>query len=505
MVLDIEVGPDYFRGGPAAVRQFGAALRARIPAEFHLGLCLDARGNHPNDIHIQEWLPFVNSLHPMTYHLDFGVSPETAVLNAFKSLAKYQKPIVPMLQGYGLNNRDRDELRRGAKTAFDEMDAPGISIFRFGSLGPKEFEAIRKIDIPEPERGIEVTTFPFTNGQLWDAVVVVSQFLKQDGRWMIVSAGLDNLLDHPDRNYQGVAVRNLPGLTGNEKELIERVLNGQKLVEIVVDKPILGRFTNQQVINAFAEAADKLGRRDEYWTWVEQSGLAEIVKARHSRYTLKPLETLPLDAIIRAAVIKALVGVAPLGDVGGALPVPWVSQAGRGAANSFNDCGQACIAMFLRAYNQPGAGMTVDQLTQMLGGTTGKTGVEDLRGLARRASNGGLQLERLQLRPELGAMGTLRSALAQRKPIILLVQWVATGFQRFGSADVAPGAVNIPHWFVVVGAQNDEFLINDPLFFATARTGKGGAAIPISAGVLDAARLAGGFVAIVPTTPLPVG
>src|SRR5215831_9929464 len=44
LVLDIEVGSQYYTGGAQAVSQFVQKLQSSIPAGFHIGLCLDARG-----------------------------------------------------------------------------------------------------------------------------------------------------------------------------------------------------------------------------------------------------------------------------------------------------------------------------------------------------------------------------------------------------------------------------------------------------------------------------
>lgn len=147
VLLDVESGPGYFSGGAAAARDLIQKIRSGIAPEFHLGLNLDARGSHPKDIHIEEWRSSIQSLHPMVYHKDFGVDVNTALADAFRTMAPLNLPIVPMLQAYGgVNPAD---IATGAKTSFDTYHAAGVSIYRLGSMGAKEFAAVKSI-VPPP-------------------------------------------------------------------------------------------------------------------------------------------------------------------------------------------------------------------------------------------------------------------------------------------------------------------------------------------------------------------
>ena len=108
---------------------------------FILHLNLDARGQHPQNIHIDEWIPHVNSLHPMVYHWHFSEGtrgPRAYIDEAFRSLAQYNLPITPMLQAY----RDPSTgTQVPANQVYDagvysfEKGAAGISYFRLGSAG----------------------------------------------------------------------------------------------------------------------------------------------------------------------------------------------------------------------------------------------------------------------------------------------------------------------------------------------------------------------------------
>jgi len=143
MLLDVESGPGYFSGGAAAARDLIQKIRAGISPQFHLGLNLDARGAHPKHIHIQEWLPHVQSLHPMVYHKDFGLRVDVALADAFRVLGGFGLPIIPMLQAY--NNVLPADITTGAKISFETYGAPGVTIFRLGTMGADEYAAVRAI------------------------------------------------------------------------------------------------------------------------------------------------------------------------------------------------------------------------------------------------------------------------------------------------------------------------------------------------------------------------
>lgn len=153
MLLDVEVGEGYFGGQTAeTARRLITRVRNAAPNGFHLALNLDARGNHPRNIHIDEWLPYVDSLHPMVYHWHFSEGtrgPKTYIDEAFFNLAKYNKPIVPMLQTYedpSSGTRVPESHVYEAGVYSFQKGAPGISYFRLGTAGPPEFNAISKID-----------------------------------------------------------------------------------------------------------------------------------------------------------------------------------------------------------------------------------------------------------------------------------------------------------------------------------------------------------------------
>ncbi len=159
MILDVEAGERYFGSHPPEVaRDLITRVRSEIPADCHLGLCFFARGDEPAKIHIDEWLPHVQSLHPMVYHWDFsnGTSgPQPYLDEAFERLAPYELPIVPILGTYPDPDSGKPvpeaHMVEAAHYALAK-GAAGISYFVLstavdGCAGPPQFSAIRQVQI----------------------------------------------------------------------------------------------------------------------------------------------------------------------------------------------------------------------------------------------------------------------------------------------------------------------------------------------------------------------
>jgi murein DD-endopeptidase MepM/ murein hydrolase activator NlpD len=153
MLLDVEDGAGYFGGQTAeTARALITKIRAGIPSDFHLALNFDARGRHPANIHINEWLPHVQSLHPMVYHWHFSEGtrgPTTYLDEAFRVCRQYNLPVAPMLQAYpdpssGTRVPEDDIFAAGVYSF--QKGAAGISYFRLGTAGPPDFTAISRID-----------------------------------------------------------------------------------------------------------------------------------------------------------------------------------------------------------------------------------------------------------------------------------------------------------------------------------------------------------------------
>lgn len=474
MILDVEVGSSYFRGGPQAARDMGDLIRRGAPVGFHVGLCLDARGNHPRDIHIDQWLPFINSLHPMVYHGEFGLRPAEALGNAFTALARYNRPIIPMLQAYNLD--DAGEIAEAGDAAFRGQAAQGASFYRMGSLGPDEFRSLQKIVIPALD---DVTReYSFTNQQLLDAITIAATFVSEDPDEWVQSAGLEHIDHSPSANYRGVSISQLPGLTRQERTLIQDALDGKlapgDAQRATTDDPVVGKYTNQQIINAFFEAASQAGQRDTYFDLIRDAGLVNIAKNRTAPYRGEAIPRLPnIPNTVKRLIMLALRKMAQLGE-SRTLDVPWVSQLGANAPGGF-DCGQACVLMLLRYYMPDRhANTEVLDLTNI---RSGKTTAQALVSLAARF---GLTLGTLDMDPT--RLDDLRATIANGKPVILLVNYIDLGYTK---AHLTSGLDQGLHWIVVHGFQDDDtFVFHDPLWGenqTNANGNMGGSNITISA------------------------
>jgi len=480
-ILDVEVGASYYLGGATVAQIMGDQLRLRIPDGFHLALCLDARGNHPRDISISRWLPNIDSLHPMVYHQVFGITPEQAVVDALTALEPFGLPVIPMLQAYDLT--DANEIKRAGEHALNKAPtrnkALGISIYPYGRMGEKELAAVNAITVPtlrtRQKKGITPTPADFTNQDMINAFAAAAKaFGEPQNFWTwVTSANLAHMANDRTRPYSGLAVDNLPGLSLDQKSLIKRALAGESLEGLTPVQErdrYLGKVTNQQVINAFFEAARSAGNRDDFFLWIQQSGLAAIADNRQGTYSNPPISTLAnLKEEWRTTIINLLIAEAERNPVTGdtkRLNVPYVSQIDeRGLGN--NDCGQASVLMLLKYYGMAGS-LTVKDLHNQ---TPGKTSAEQLVALAKRNALATLKVDRT-----LPNVDTFRAILDNGRPIILLVDYKKLMFPVHLASGVDQGL----HWFVLIGYTKTGFIVHDPLWAKIARNGKGGADLDIT-------------------------
>lgn len=154
MILDVEAGPCYFGGQPPEVAHaLITQVRQGLPPTFHLGLCLFADNGEADAIHLDVWLPCVQSLHPMVYHWEHSRAtsrPEPYLDRAFGALSPYGLPIVPLLQTYPDPTTGADppgEHIYAATVHALRRGAPGVGYFRWGAASPAAFEAIRRVSL----------------------------------------------------------------------------------------------------------------------------------------------------------------------------------------------------------------------------------------------------------------------------------------------------------------------------------------------------------------------
>jgi hypothetical protein len=152
MLLDLESGSNFFVGNRAAAQALAVGLRSRLGANFHLGLAFDARGAHPQLLWVQDvWFPEVDSLHPMVYPYNFGVTAAQAFQDCYAALGSWGKPIYPMLEGYtpaGYPPYPASDIPATAALVVNKYHASGFSIFRYG-LGLDAGDGVNRTDLSE--------------------------------------------------------------------------------------------------------------------------------------------------------------------------------------------------------------------------------------------------------------------------------------------------------------------------------------------------------------------
>lgn len=190
LVIDVESGTSYFVGSAAAATSLA---RAAADTGVHVGLCFDYRGTHPIWSHAREFLPYANSLHPMCYHWHFQRKAVDVLTEMSRTLAAYNKPIVPALQGYSLTGRKYDpaDLIPTARVALAQPGVVGLTWFRYGKgltdredgMGADDLAQLAALEGWAQPHPVEPTLFTFTDR----SGRAVNVFEVRNGQWRTAS------------------------------------------------------------------------------------------------------------------------------------------------------------------------------------------------------------------------------------------------------------------------------------------------------------------------------
>jgi len=451
MVLDVEPYNGFWAGGKQTVRPYMLAIRSALPGSFHIGMSVDSRRNHYAEIFPDEWYPFVNSIHPQVYWPDFQNTPAQALTEAYAAWGNYKKPIFPALSGYGT---PPEQITQARTLAVNTYKAEGLSYWVFGQIGMQEFTAINvstenKIQVPPP--GGEGSPV-----QLGTPIVVrTSSPQYQDGVYDPNRASFGT--------YQGP--------------------NG------------IGKYrpTDQGVANAYAYWDPQI--RTSGWYRVEAYVAGRPALTGNARYKLHGLRDRPDDYLISVAQSAAPNGWATIGtyfiDAGRTDPglvflndwtfeqgrevifdavrwtpvtaqtlaqvmleVPYRSQEDPDARKFRNDCGPACVAMY------------VDFVRQRRGQPALNVPINDIsaKSTLTNKDDGLLTRELIPLAAAYNVTLTLTSTLdvsaiidevrANRPPLCLVSYGPLLGRQN--QADRSG------HFVIVTGFDSDNVYVNDP-------------------------------------------
>lgn len=159
MILDIEPYAGFWQGGATAVRPFMLAIRKVIGNRFHIGMSMDPRPWHKDDIFPDEWKPFINSLHPQTYWYTFRRDAEDVITEMYNTWGGFGVPIVPAFQGDAPVN----DQAVAHTLATQRHGAKGLSWWRYGVIS--QWAAVNTtIDISNsPAEPIEEPTDNYTD------------------------------------------------------------------------------------------------------------------------------------------------------------------------------------------------------------------------------------------------------------------------------------------------------------------------------------------------------
>ena len=190
MILDVEPYEGFWSGGKAGIRPYMMRIRRQIPGSFHIGMSIDPRSHHYASIFPEEWLPFVNSVHPQVYWETFRKTPAAALQEAFNVWGGYGRPIIPVLQG----DAKASDMNTAHNLAVQRHGAQGLSWWRLGVIGPAEFKAINQPitpgqAVPEPpviqpdQYGDEIVIRPNDPGFAKGAYTGRDEFSSFNGTW----------------------------------------------------------------------------------------------------------------------------------------------------------------------------------------------------------------------------------------------------------------------------------------------------------------------------------
>lgn len=195
---------------------------------------------------------------------------------------------------------------------------------RYAVMLPRLIETIQNAGRTQPEVSQtselrDQIAHPLTlykNQDVINAFVLAAKSAGEEHNYWswIVSAHLAYLATDRQHPYTGPDIDALPGLDPEQKSLIKQALAGEDLsIPKPEDEGVIGKYTNQDVINAFWEAARAAGERDEFLQWIARAGLSSIVNDRQALFDGPAISTLPnLTPTQRRSILIAIKGMNPV-------------------------------------------------------------------------------------------------------------------------------------------------------------------------------------------------
>ncbi|MFW5692338.1 MAG: peptidoglycan DD-metalloendopeptidase family protein [Chloroflexota bacterium] len=136
-ILDVEPFEHYWQVGPEPIAPLMTKARAGVPPGYHIGMAVDPRRVHYKSIYPDEWFPFIDSIHTMSYWRTFRRTVEDTLEETYAVWGGYGKPLIPILQGSSSTIEEQKEAISLATTRFG---AKALSWWRYGVI--PQWEAI---------------------------------------------------------------------------------------------------------------------------------------------------------------------------------------------------------------------------------------------------------------------------------------------------------------------------------------------------------------------------
>jgi hypothetical protein len=452
MILDVEPYQGFWAGGQSAIRPYMLKIRSAVPGSFHIAMSMDPRPNHYDEIFPMEWFPFVNSVLPQVYWADFQVSPTSALASAYQAWRNYGRPIFPVLSGY---NTPPEMIEQGRATAVNQYKATGLSYWAFGHIGATHFAAINRTiegvqGVPPPgvdERPVQYGT-PITIGVgtagyrdgVYDAskpgFTAYASANGGSGKFRAVDQGVANVWANydPPITVSGwykieAFIPDQHATTGNARYKIHGIKgrNGEWIVSGAQSSVRNGWMT----LGTFEIDATK-----------QQAGSVFL-----NDWTFEIGREIAFDAI-RWTPVKALTAQPVMIDV------PYRSQESSDARRYRNDCGPACVAMYIdwmrKVKGLPPQQITIDQLASETALARNDIGLPTAA-LIPLATKYGVNLK---LTNNATLTNIMTEVAAKRPPLVLVSYAPLTGRQN--QADRGG------HFVIVTGYDADNVYLNDP-------------------------------------------
>ena len=452
MILDVEPYPGFYAGDQSTIRPLMLKIRSAVPGAFHIGMSVDARQAHYNEIFPQEWYPFVNSIHPQAYWPDMGVTPQAAIDAAFQTWKNYGRPIFPALAGY---NTDPALIETARNLAVTKYGATALSWWTFGHIDAPRFNVINHT--------ISGQFVPPAPG----ATLIPAKF----GAPISVPVGSPNYHDGVyDGNSGGFSTYNSPnGGTGKYRPTNDHVADvwaaydpkitvaGWYKIEVYVPNQHASTGNARYKIHGLTDhpgewlvSAAQSSTGNDWMTLgtfqvdpsQQQPGVVFL-----DDWTFELGREIAWDAM-RWTPVSSSVG-API-----MIDVPYRSQESQDARRYRNDCGPACVAMLIdwqrKVKGLPPQPISINQLASETSLATRDTGLPTSALVPLAAKHG----VTLRLSNNATVQNQLAEVAAGRPVLAMIAYGPLTG--RENKADTGL------HFVIVTGYDANNVYVNDP-------------------------------------------